>query len=68
MGVLIDVLARFESFYEAGLIKTDAQLQKEDQAAREAALQQQAGEQAIKTTGSVVENNLQPQPTNTEAA
>lgn len=55
LGVLVDVMARYRGIHEAGLIKSNEQVQAELQQAMQLQLAQQAGEQAIQTAGNVAE-------------
>jgi hypothetical protein len=55
MGVVVDLVLRYTGIYEAGLRKSDEQLQAEMEQQMAAALQQRAGEQTIESAGAVVE-------------
>jgi hypothetical protein len=55
MGVLTDLLMRQSGIFEPGLVKTDEQLQQEQQAAMEQQAQMTATEKAIDVGGNVVE-------------
>ena len=57
-GTLLDLLMRQSGIYEPGLIKTDEQLAQEQQQAQEAALAQQAGQQAIQSGGKIMEQTV----------
>ena len=67
LRVLADVMARWRGIQEPGLIKSNEQLAAEDEAAMKMQLQMQAAQQAIQTTGKVVEQQAaqppQQQPT-----
>lgn len=54
-GVLIRMVERANNFYEPGLVKSDEQVQQEQQAAIRAQAQMAANEQLAKTAGKVVE-------------
>ncbi len=61
-GILMDLLVRQSGIYEPGLVKTDEQIQQEEQAAQEAAMKQQIQAQALQTGGKIVEQNAAQQP------
>lgn len=58
VGVATDLVMRYIGIYEPGLIKSAEKIAAETQAAIGAAIQQAAGEQAVKTIGNVAESAL----------
>lgn len=58
IGVLVNMLARMRSFHEPGLILSDEEYAAKVQAAINTQLQATAGEQAIKSAGTIAENVL----------
>ena len=65
IGVLVDTLARYASFYEPGLVKSDEQVAREQRAAALQQLAMAAGEKGIDTIGNIAEAQATQQPTNT---
>jgi len=61
-GILAQILVRYSGFYESGLVKTNAQMAKEQQTAMQQQLVAAAGEQAIKTIGNAAEKRLATAP------
>jgi len=58
IGVLADVMTRYQNIYVPGLVKDDAQMAKEAQAQVSRSIQEHAGQQAATTTGNIIENAL----------
>ena len=54
-GTLLDMLVRQSGIYEPGLIKTDEQIQAEEQQAKQEAMQAMAAQQAVQSTGRIAE-------------
>jgi hypothetical protein len=57
-GTLLDLFMRQSGIHEPGLIKSEEQLAQEQQQAQEAALMQQAGQQAIQSGGKIAEQSV----------
>jgi hypothetical protein len=55
MDTLVDVIFRYSSIHETGLVKTREQMQAEVRAAMQQQTQMAAAQQAIQTTGAVAE-------------
>lgn len=60
VGVLISLLARYNSIYQPGLIKSDEKLAQETQAAIAAQTQMAAAQKGVDVTGNLIENSLTP--------
>ena len=60
-GILLDLMMRQAGVYQAGLIKTNEQINAEMQAAQEAQTKAQAGQQLIQSAGKVAEQNMTPE-------
>lgn len=63
MGVLMDVLARYQSISERGLVKSNAQTAAEQQAMIAANTKMAAGEKAVDVAGNVAQAAMTPQGT-----
>jgi len=59
-AVVLNVMARYRNIWEPGIIKSDEQIAREQQAAMKAQAQMQAAEQAIGTAGKLIENAASP--------
>lgn len=57
-GVLLDLLMRQIGVYQAGLVKSEEQMQQEMQAMQQAAVQQQAQQQMIQSAGAIAEKSV----------
>jgi hypothetical protein len=57
-GVLLDLLMRQIGVYQAGLVKSEEQMQQEMQAMQQAAMQQQASQQMIQSAGAIAEKSV----------
>lgn len=55
-GVLLDLLMRQSGIHQAGLVKSNEQVQQEQAAMQEAMMKQQAGQQMIQSAGAIAEN------------
>lgn len=56
-GVLLDLIMRQIGIYQAGLVKSEQQMQQEMQAMQQAAMQQQAAQQMIQSAGAIAEKS-----------
>ena len=57
-GVMLDLLMRQAGIYQAGLIKSNEQIQQEQQAAQEQQMKADAGAQMVKSAGAIVEKTV----------
>lgn len=62
IGVLVDVLLRYQGVHEPGLIKTEEQLADEVQQTIDAQTQQEAASKAVDVAGNVVQEQTTQQP------